>query len=643
MRLFADSRVKYIDLSEYIKITDSFLIQSNYSDNTFYYMTESFAIISVYRVVLVNFGMDVQDRFDHFVIAPRDGKTEYEAINKKIAILKDLIEKNPDSNKYKNKLRKYKKIIKGIPEYKPFSPAGSDDCFAESLKNANYQTKTEFAKKYVVLDVETNGLSKKKDDLLSISIYDPYLGICYNRFLPLDMQPSVSTTHINGISDNDLKGKKHINKEEAKKIIEYFDLRNRTILVYGPDDFDSLFLQNYFSRHGISGFENLKFENIKRHVPSGLFELSGSASKDNMCKIFGIAGVESIHTGMNDCVLEWKLYEKFIECKPIRIGNNYYKFNESYIVPVSVLLQNPKIYQYAGIPVRYVLGSVKQIFHHEVSKKALRKIKKFDTNITGISIENIIYSSLGAVKQDNSSFLINNKSKLEKIATIETRINEIAIRLADDGLLEAVEEKDREFINEVNNVALVLKKELKTTIEFIKENIFGNKKIMSQELVLSENAKVLALCDLSNESAVMEIKTIGPSIDNLGYLNPRITYQFFYQSKKREMYYLHIFILGGYKESDGPDMCNIDISKIELNEYNKEDYEKMVSKLTTQEELFLEYIRKHPNCQYKDLEQSFPQFSRKMIEKRIKSLEAKKHINRIGSKKYYHWEIIENN
>lgn len=291
MRLFADSRVKYIDLSEYIRITDSFLIQSNYTDNTIYYMTESFAVISVYRVVMVNFGMDVQDRFDHFVIALRDGKTEYDAIDKKIASLKSLIEKNPDSNKYKNKLRKYKKIIKEIPEYKPFEPAASDDCFAESLINASYPAKTELAKKHVVLDVETNGLSKKNDDLLSISIYDPYSGICYNRFLPLEMQPSVATTYINGISDSDLKGKKHINNEEARKIIEYFNLNNRTILVYGPDDFDSLFIQNYFIRQGISGFENLKFENIKRHVPSGLFELSGSASKDNMCKLFGIEGV----------------------------------------------------------------------------------------------------------------------------------------------------------------------------------------------------------------------------------------------------------------------------------------------------------------------------------------------------------------
>ena len=36
--------------------------------------------------------------------------------------------------------------------------------------------------KYVVLDVETNGLSSLKDDLLSISIYQPDTQKMYNKF-----------------------------------------------------------------------------------------------------------------------------------------------------------------------------------------------------------------------------------------------------------------------------------------------------------------------------------------------------------------------------------------------------------------------------------------------------------------------------
>ena len=644
MKLFADSRVKYISLVDYIKITDSFSIKDDYNENANYYMTESFGVIAKFKTVAVNFGMDFEDRFDYFIIAPRDGKTEYDAINKRIAKYEKIIEKNPNDNKSKNALRKYRKIIKDIPEYKPYSPAKSGDCFNESLIDVEYEGNQELAKDYVVLDVETNGLSKKNDDLLSISIYDPLRKVCYNRFLPLDMQPSIATSYINGINDSDLKDKLHINQAEANKIIEFFDLRNRTLLVYGPDDFDSLFVQNYFQRHELTGFEDLKFENIKRHIPSGAFDLAGSASKDNMCKLFGIDGVEEVHSGLNDCLLEWKLFEKFIEYKPIRIGNKYYKFNKDYVVPVTVLIQNPKIYQYTDIPIRYVLGNVKQVFHYDVSEKTLNKIKRFDTNITGISLENIIYASLGAIEQNNSSFLIKNKMQLEKIATIERNINEIPITIGEDGLVEAVEEKDKEFIEEVNDVALAIKNELKSTFEFIKNNVFVNEEILSQELVLSENDRVLALCDLSSKSAVMEIKTVSPSVNNIGYLDPKITYQLFYQAKKRSAYYLHIFIGGGYERLDktkAPRYCSIDISKIELNEYTKEDYEKMLCKLTMQEETILEFIKKNPSCQYKDLEQAFPNYSRRMLEERVKSLEKKKHIVRVGNKRVYHWECLD--
>ncbi|MBR2508056.1 MAG: hypothetical protein IKB70_14510 [Bacilli bacterium] len=639
MKLFSDSRVKYISLDDYIKITDSFSIQYSINENAEYYMTESFGIIVKYKTVFTNFGMDIDDRFDYFVIALRDGKTEYEAINKRIAKYKKQLENNPNDNKVKNALRKYKKAILKIPEYKPYSPAESGDCFQKSLIDVEYESNNDFAKNYVVLDVETNGLSKKKDDLLSISIYDPYKKVCYNRFLPLDMQPSVKTTHINGISDFVLRSRVHINQEEANKIVDFFDLNNKTLLVYGPDDFDSSFVQNYFQRHGLTGFENLKFENIKRHIPSGVFELAGSASKDNMCKLFKIEGVEEVHSGINDCLLEWKLFEKFIEYKPIRIGNSYFKFNENYVVPITVLLNNPKIYQYTDIPIRYVLGVVKPVFCHEVSKKTLKKIKRFDTNITGISLENIIFASLGAVEQNNYLFLYKNKMQLEKIATIETNIQEIPIVTNKDGLVEALDDKDKEYIKEVNYVALIIKDELKSTLKFIKNNIFVNEKILSQELVLSENKKVLALCDLSSETAVMEIKTVSPAVNKLGYLDSKIAYQLFYQAKARETYYLHINIGGGF--GDLPQYCRINISKIELNEYSKEEYTKMICKLTYEEDAFFQFIKNNPNCQYRDLEQAFKNCSLKTIKNIIKTLEKKKHIVRVGSKRFYHWEYLD--
>ena len=60
--------------------------------------------------------------------------------------------------------------------------------------------KSEDLKKYVVLDVETNGLSSINDDLLSVSIYKKKEKKEYNRFLPLELNDDVYTTHINGIT-----------------------------------------------------------------------------------------------------------------------------------------------------------------------------------------------------------------------------------------------------------------------------------------------------------------------------------------------------------------------------------------------------------------------------------------------------------
>ena len=83
--------------------------------------------------------------------------------------------------------------------------------------------------KYVVIDVETNGLNSERDDLLSISLYLPDENKKLTRYLPLDLNTEVhpDANLINGITDDMLKGLEHISQEELNSIISEYYLYDR--------------------------------------------------------------------------------------------------------------------------------------------------------------------------------------------------------------------------------------------------------------------------------------------------------------------------------------------------------------------------------------------------------------------------------
>ena len=383
------------------------------------------------------------------------------------------------------------------------------------------------ASEYVILDVETNGLSSLEYDLLSISIYQPDTQKMYNRFLPLELNRDVYTTHINGITKKDLKKATALSQDEVDVLIDAFDLCNRTILTYGS--LDKKFIKNYFKRKGLRGYEKLRFFNFKRNIISSRFS-GGNIAKDNLCRLYGIDNVQELHTGVNDCLLEWELFKKTDNNRLLITHDKVFEFNEDYIVPVSYLATYPNFkYHTQNLP-RFKCSSI-------VAKKfevVSRKIKKFPTNFNGMIIEHLINTMLDAEKIDSSAFLIQNKSKLKYIGKLPSPYDEIYMNFNSDGTVSAVENKDEEFADELNKFVLLLKAEIIPLVDYIKKTIFKNRHILSQELVVHQDKNVLALCDLSSDAAVLEIKTYGiVDFDKMGD-------QLFYEANGRECYIMQI-------------------------------------------------------------------------------------------------------
>lgn len=380
---------------------------------------------------------------------------------------------------------------------------------------------------YLVLDVETNGLNSNKDDLLSLTIYDPHSENLFNKFLPLHLNYDVYTTQFNGITKDTLKEATHLTQEEVTRLIYDFDIKNKTVLIYG--NLDKPFLEAYLKRHKLKGFSAFNIFNFKSLIFSSSFRLENNITKDNLCKIFNIDGVSKTHSGISDCILEWKLFEKINNENLIVIGNNVYRFNKNYIIPAS----------YIGLYKKLALSltHLPKIACKSTLIKSARlhnDIIRFGSNITGVSIESKLETFFNAKKVDSTKFLSKNIQSLEYVGTLPTTVESIPVLTDNQGNLIATNEKDASLVKVINSAYAKLQEDAADMVSYIKKEIFKSEQILSQELVVNEKDNVLALCDLSNQNAVVEIKT-GHKIDVNDF-----KYQLFYQSRERPCYMLTI-------------------------------------------------------------------------------------------------------
>ena len=652
-----DNRIKSLSLKEFYEyiefcdgITDGINLWNGEKPEpcTIYFQFLNDKIVCIeFGFKSMNFGETIDFKLENIYVSYRDGKTEYTLLDDKIYELeveKEKIKKRKSKHqdkrllKVENHINRLEKLKNFFPLYKePKKIIQKKKLFNDYIVNLDCE-KSELAKNYVVLDVETNGTISSSDDLLSLSIYDPFSGKAYNRFLPLDLQPLVLTTYINGIVEKDLECETHITQGEFDEIINEFNLKEKTILAYsgGKSLFDARFLQNYCKRHKITGFDNFNFLNIKDFLPKGTFETNGKITKDNMCKLFGINGITEIHTGINDCVLEWKLFEKIYNKNIFFIKNSLYEYNNDYIIPISYLLKNVHLREMSGIEMPTIIGKPELIYEYHFPQQEILKIKKFPTNITGVSIEHLINVLLNAERQNNLDFLLENKRKIRCIGTLDSNFVTLPISLEDDGLLKNIDINDKKKIDEINNVTLIIKENILPLIDFIKHNIFSNEdKIFSQELVISDDKKILALCDLSSKKRILEIKTFDIIDDNKNVKNS-ITQQLYYQYKGREIFVLSIV----FNSPEVVENLTFSIYKIHIQETDiKLDF--VERPLWQEAKDILQLIINNPRITYEKLANLL---NKEIIQisRTIKALKNLKYIERIGANKNGYWKVLKN-
>ncbi len=403
--------------------------------------------------------------------------------------------------------------------------------------------------KYVVLDVETNGLSSLKHDLLSISIYKPDTGEEYTRFLPLELNDDVYTTEINGITIEDLIDTP-LSQREVDEIIERFDLKNKTVLTYG--NIDEKFVIKFFLRHKLQRIEFFKFYNFKREIISSSFS-EGNITKDNLCNIYGIENVQEVHTGQNDCVLEWELYKRMNGHRLLITDNKVFEFNDDYIVPASYISSYPNLkYYLPGLPKITCNSNV--VFSLPVPAS---KILKFPTNFNGMILEHLINSMLQVQPVDSMAELIKNKRKLKYLGKLPSIIDIVPMEFNDDGTMSATRPQDKTLERQLNSVIKELKKAFVPLVDYIRDIIFAGNTILSQELVVHKDLRVLALCDLSSTDTVLEIKA------NSAFLYQKYVDQLYYESNGRKCYIL----LTDWGSSDTDILYNNHEVTFEVKEY----------------------------------------------------------------------------
>ena len=263
-------------------------------------------------------------------------------------------------------------------------------------------------------------------------------------------------------------------QKEFNQINDYFHLKERILLSFsgGEGLFDIEFVQNYFKRHNINGFNNLKFENIKKKIPKMRHEYEGFFSKDNLCKQLGIKGVKKVHSSYNDCILQWKLFERLNQNSFFFHDDKIYECTPTYIIPYTYLSKNPQLSKHKNIKISVIKGKVNELYNMSFPRKILKNIRMFQSNIIGVALEHRINCFFNAEEQNNSNFFKRNLQNRKYLGSLNNKKKDKKKEKKSNGAIKAIDKKDNDIVKQINLVTKTIIEQSEVILTYCKSKIF---------------------------------------------------------------------------------------------------------------------------------------------------------------------------
>ena len=178
-------------------------------------------------------------------------------------------------------------------------------------KNKKGKNITKFIDNYVLVDIETTGLSPIYDDIIeigAIKVKNNQMIDSYNQLIKIDRNLPEMITELTGITDEMLK----TGKLPQIVLEEFVEFVKDDVIIGHNVNFDLGFLQNKCKKYLGYNLSNDYIDTLflaRRLVPNSINHKLGT-----LAKLFNIS-YEGAHRGLKDVEITYELYNKLREIK----------------------------------------------------------------------------------------------------------------------------------------------------------------------------------------------------------------------------------------------------------------------------------------------------------------------------------------